>query len=144
MENRNISKPVLQKHPFGCGVACVAFILGRNYSATLKLFRDGKCKVKNRGFYCKEIVEVLNKKEAEFEYKYIKDGVRRKIYQDYSIVFVKRSKKYPVGHYLCRYKNIWIDPWINFQKNQNIKEAEAGSRKRLPGKAVYVILPKTK
>jgi len=137
-------KPIVQKNPFGCGVACVAFVLRLNYPKALKLFRDGVHKADSGGFYCKEILEALNSQGRDFEYKYIKGGVRRKIYQNSSIVFIKRSKKYPVGHYLCRYKSLWMDPWTNFQKNQNIKKAKAGFRKRLPGKAVYVIFTKAK
>lgn len=41
----------------------------------------------------------------------------------------------PFGHYLIRFNNQWIDPWINLP-NKNIK---AGFRKRLPGKPIYGI-----
>lgn len=32
-----------------------------------------------------------------------------------------------------------MDPWINFQKDKNVKNCEAGFRKRLPGKPIYAI-----
>ena len=130
-------EPITQKNPFGCGIACTAFVLGLSYSKTLNLFENGKYKANKSGFYCKEIVNVLGCEE--FSYKYVKDRIKNKIYKDYSIVFIKRSKKYPAGHYLCRYKNKWMDPWINFLKDQNIKNAKSGFRKRLPGKPIYVI-----
>ena len=136
--------PVVQKNSLGCGVACVAFVVGLSYQKTLKLFKNGKQKANSQGFYCKELVEVLNNQGMNFEYKYIKNKIKTKIYQNNSIIFIKRSKKYPLGHYLCRYKKLWMDPWINFQKNKNIKKAKAGFRKRLPNQPIYVILPKTK
>lgn len=135
-------RPVIQRHPFGCGAACTAFVLGISYLRTLKLFRNGKSKAQKRGFYCREVIKVLNKKGLDFEYKYVKNRIRKKIYRDYSIVFIRRSEKYPAGHYLCRYKNLWMDSWVNFQENLNIKKAKAGFRKKLPGRAIYAILPK--
>ena len=63
------------------------------------------------------------------------------MYQPNAIVYVKKSKKYPAGHYLCRLGYIgykWMDPWINFPD----RDIQAGFRRRLPGKPVYVIFPK--
>ncbi|HUS59841.1 MAG TPA: hypothetical protein VMX76_00425 [Nevskiaceae bacterium] len=134
--------PVVQKHPFGCGVACTAFILNLSYQETLKLFGNGKEKACNFGFSCEEIAEALNNSGGHFEHRHIKDEIKGKIYQDNTIVFIKRSKQYPTGHYLCRFKGLWMDPWINFPQNQNIKEAKAGFRIKLPDKAIYAILQK--
>jgi len=142
MEKETPPTPIAQKHLFGCSVACVAFILRLNYSTTLKLFNKSEYKAEYYGSYCKEITEILNNQGKNFEYKYVKENIKRKIYQNNTIVFIKRSKKYPDGHYLCRYKNLWMDPWINFQNDKKIKKAKAGFRKRLPGKPIYVILPK--
>ena len=60
------------------------------------------------------------------------------MYQPNAIVYVKKSKKYPAGHYLCRLGHKWMDPWINFPD----RDIQAGFRRRLPGKPVYVIFPK--
>ena len=142
MKKTTFPKPIVQEHLLGCAIACTAFILGSNYKSTIKFFKNGKKRARNLGFYCKEIVEVLNNSKGNFEYRYIKDKMKRKIYQDNTIVFIKRSKQYPVGHYLCRFKGFWMDPWINSPKNKNIKEAIAGFRKRLPGKVIYAIFQK--
>jgi len=82
--------------------------------------------------------------DKSIEYKYIKGKIRKKIYQDNTIVFIKRSKKYPYGHYLSRYKSSWMDPWINSKNDRKIKKIKAGFRKRLPGKAIYAIFLKKK
>jgi len=132
-------KAIVQKHYLGCVVACVAFVLNTTYSNSLKLFKNGKTRAERKGFYCRETVKVLNSLNKYCRYKYIKNSMKKNIYKDKTIIFVGRSKKYPSGHYLCRYNNLWMDPWINFPKNKNIKKAEASFRKRLPGKPIYGI-----
>ncbi len=126
---------VKQEDKMGCSVACTAFVLNISYNESLKLFKN-PLSAKTNGFYCREIAQVLKKSGLKTEYKYIKTSTIRKfIYNDFSIVFIKRCKRYPAGHYLVRYKNLWMDPWINFPK----KPIQSGFRKRLPGKAVYII-----
>lgn len=136
-----IKNATVQGHNFGCGAACVAFIFDWNYKNALKLFINGRQKAKQGGFLCKEIVRAFSKRNISTRHKYINEKIRKKIYKENAVVFIARSKKYPAGHYLCRYKNFWMDPWISFQKNQNIKRAIAGFRKKLPGKPIYAILP---
>jgi len=132
-------KPTTQKHPSGCGAACVAYALGIEYDATLRLFRNGFFKAKSRGFYLKEMLQVLEKAERYYVKKFINQKTKKLIYQEGSIVFLKRSGKYPEGHYLSRVKGKWMDPWINFPC---MCPAKSGFRNRLPGKAIYAILPK--
>lgn len=141
-KRRELPKPLVQKHPFGCGVACTAFVSKLSYLDALKLFKNGKQKARSLGFYCREIVEVLNDSGEQFEHRYIKDKIKRKIYQDNTIVFIRTPRQYPAGHYLCRFKELWMDPWINFPRNKNIKEAKAGFRKKLPSKAIFAIFQK--
>lgn len=130
-------KPIVQEDPLGCGVACMAAVLGVSYQESLNLFKNGQKKAIEIGFFCKEIVVALKKKGLVYEYRYIKGKLRKKIYKQGTIVFLRRSKKYPSGHYLCRINNKWMDPWINFP-NGNRK---AGFRKRLPEKPTYIIHP---
>ena len=68
-------------------------------------------------------------------WKKLDDKSRNETYKNYSIVFIKRSRKYPYGHFLARYKNRWMDPWINLP-DKNIK---AGFREILPNEATYLI-----
>ena len=134
-------KPIKQEDFMGCAVACVAFILGTSYGKSLRLFRYGKLRAKIRGFFCKDIIRALTNGNLNYVYKYIKNKTRIKMYQPNAIVYVKKSKKYPAGHYLCRLGYIgykWMDPWINFPD----RDIQAGFRRRLPGKPVYVIFPK--
>ncbi len=68
---------VAQKDEMGCGVACVASLLGLSYDKTLSLFGKSKIKAKEEGFICKDLIEVLNKMGLEYEYKYIKLRLRQ-------------------------------------------------------------------
>lgn len=132
-------RPIKQEDPFGCGVACIASILGINYQTALNLFDGGKEKAKATGFYCREIVKTLGKVDLKYEYKYIKPKIRKRTYTQGAIVFLRRSKKYPKGHYLSRSENMWLDPWVNFP----LEEIKKGFRKRLPEKPIFVIYPVT-
>ena len=132
-------KNTTQRNKFGCGIACAASVLDLSYQQAKKLFTNSK-QAKNFGFLCKEIVTALKKKGFIYEYKYIKPKVKRRIYRPGTIVFIARSIKYPAGHYLSRdSKKRWMDPWINFPSD--VSKAKSGFRKRLPGRAIYAILP---
>jgi hypothetical protein len=132
-------KLIAQEDSYGCGVACVAFALNKSYKEALSLFPNGKKRARSiPDFYCRELVWILNNTGRNYEYKYIKPKLRRKIYKTGTIVFIKKSKKYKYGHYLIRYENKWMDPWINFPR----LNANAGFRKRLPGRPIYALLEK--
>lgn len=135
-----MEKPVVQRHELGCGIASTAFVLGRSYKQAVKLF-DIK-KATNLGFYCKDLIKALKDSTFDYEYKYLKPKLRRKIYQKGTIVFIERSKSYPVGHYLARGDGSWMDSWINLKTDKDIKNAQAGFRKRLPGKPIYALFLK--
>lgn len=128
--------PVRQEDGLGCAVACVAFVLGVSYQDALMLFKDGKTRVKNKAnFYCPEIVAIFKSHGKDYEWKKLKDMSDVEFSCDHSIVFVKKSKKYPFGHFLVRHKNKWMDPWINLPD----KEVRAGFRNELPSKPTYVV-----
>lgn len=135
-----MKSPICQKDNFGCSIACLAFITNKTYEEVVNDL--GKEKAKTKGFYCKEIVNYLKKLRYQVEFHYLKPKWRKKIYHDKTIVFIKRSKRYPYGHYLVRYKNLWMDPWINFSIDSDIKNARADFRKRLPDRPIYGIFVK--
>ena len=100
---------VTQKNNFGCGVACLAYALKIDYDYLIKSSRIKK-QAENKGFTCRELIEILKSNSLNYCYKYLKPKLKKKIYEDGSIVFIKVSKKYPIGHYLIRTNNLWIDP----------------------------------
>ena len=133
-------KPVTQKHAFGCGAACVAFIVKKSYEKVVSLLEESKAI--SQGYHCKDLVICLFKFNFSYSCKYLKPKLKRRIYNEGVIVFIKRSRKYPAGHYLTRHKGLWIDPWINWNIDNNIIHARSGFRKRLPGKPIYALFPK--
>jgi len=133
-----MKKFITQEHASGCAVACTAFVAGITYKKALSSFYDGEFRAELRGFYCREIVRVLKKLGMQYDYFYLSKRNKKLMYIDKAIVFLKKSRKYPQGHYLCRAGKVWMDPWINYP---SITNARSGFRKRLPGKLSYVVLP---
>ncbi len=132
-----MKSPVCQRDNFGCGIACLAFITNRPYGQIAAEL--GEKKAKTEGFFCRELVTYLKSLGYQAEYHYLNQKWRKRIYQEKTIVFLKRSKNFPFGHYLVRDQALWMDPWINFPKEKNLEKAKAGFRKRLPGKPIYGI-----
>ena len=125
------NKLIPQKESMGCAVAYVASLLGINYKKILKIIQNKKADKPN--FYFKDIVKILSKKRLN--YSYGKAIPRTKKYISGTMVFVKRSKKFPFGHYLLRTREGWMNPWINLPKTP----IKAGFQKRIPGKAKWII-----
>jgi len=133
-------KSVTQEHSSGCSVACVASVLGISYKQALKLF-ENPAYAGSRGYYCREIVRVLKKGGRDYSYAFLKPKNKELARIPGSIVFIRKSARYPLGHYLARdEKGQWMDPWINYPE---IKPAKSGFRKTLPGKASWVVYPET-
>lgn len=130
---------ITQQHDYGCGIACVAFATGKSYQDTLKVLSADVAETK--GFFCKDLIAALNTHGSIYEYKYLKPRLRRQIYDEGVIVYIKRSKYYPAGHYLIRSNGLWMDPWINFIQDKDIRDARSGYRERLPGTPIYALFP---
>ena len=128
-------KAITQKDSMGCSIACVAFVCGKSYDSAKKQFKNAG-RAKTNGFICKEIVESLARAGKSYKYNYIK---RKSKWKEGTIVFIKRSKRYPAGHFLARAADGWMDPWIDWSECQDIRKAKAGFRKRLPGTPIYKI-----
>ncbi len=132
-------KAVVQEHPMGCGIACVACVSGVSYSAVFKVIKREYALA--RGYFCRELVQALSRLGFEYDYKKVNAKTRKYINKEGTIVFIAPSKKYPRGHYLVRTRKGWMNPWINFP---SIVPAKADFTKKLPGKAQWVIFQKTK
>ena len=132
-------KPVAQEDGLGCAVASTAFVINIPYQETLALFIDGKRRVQGiPNFYFPEIVEILKKKGLDYSWKELTNKNQGLLEKDLAIVFCEQSSKLPFGHFLVRYQNKWMDPWLNLPEPQIV----SGFRNDLPGKASYVASPK--
>ena len=127
-------KLTAQEHSMGCGVACVASLLGISYKKSLRLFN--KKYASTRGYYLKELALALSKKGLDYKYSKITDVTKKSLKIPGSIVFIRRSKKYPAGHYLLKTDKGWMNPWINYPK---INPAKSGFQKKLPGEPQWVL-----
>ena len=125
-----MKKSITQEFNYGCGIACFAFVTNVTYKKAINFL--GPKQAMSPRFWCKNLASQLNKFGVKYIYRYVKPKLRKKIYQEGAIVLVARSKIYPTGHYLIRYKSQWMDLWINLPKDENIKHAKSGFRKRLP------------
>jgi len=133
------AKSVTQEDLLGCGIACVAFICNVSYRTAKKQYFRNLGDANKTGYLCKDLVKALSKADKQYSYKHLKKKIR---FKTNTIVFLGRSKKYPVGHYLVRTNVGWMDPWIDFDVDEaDIKKANSGFRIRLPEKPIYVIFP---
>lgn len=130
---------ITQEDTMGCGAACVAFASNKTYQQAVDIL--GKQKARSVGFQLKEIVDALERYGLNYRFKHVKPKMKESIYEEGVIVFIKRSSRYPYGHYLTRHKGLWVDPWINLVVDKNLANAKSGYRQRLPGKAQWAILP---
>ncbi len=123
-----MNTPIRQEEPAGCAVACVAFICETTYQKAKQFFK----KQSAWGYNCREIAKALKQGGKNYSYYYCNGN---KHFPANAIVFIKRSKKYPAGHYLVKTSKGWMDPWRNYPRTF----PKAGYRKKLPGKAIYCI-----
>ena len=130
---------ITQEDSMGCGAACVAFAANITYKQAVEAL--GQEKARLVGFQLKELVDALSHYGLSYRVKHFKPGMEQTIYNDNVIVFIKRSARYPSGHYLIRRKGLWADPWINWVTDKNLANARSGYRKRLPGKVQWAVFP---
>ncbi len=127
-------KAIAQEHLMGCGIACCASLLNIKYSKALSLFN--KSNVSSKGFFCKDLVSALSEKGLTCTYSKLNNKNKNILAVPGTIVFIKKSKKYPAGHYLLKTRKGWMDPWINYPK---ISKLKAGFRNKLPDRAEWII-----
>lgn len=127
-------KKIPQEAPLGCAIACTASLVKLPYKQMRNYFDNAKLREQTTGFYNRDIVNALSKQEIAAKALSIK-RFGKKYFKIGTIVFIGRSKNYPMGHYLLKTKNGWMNPWINFPQ----KPIKAGFQKKLPGEPKWVI-----
>ena len=126
-------KAVAQEHSMGCGIACIACVAGIKYSKALKFVQAKYASTK--GYYCRDVVKALRKIGLSYEYKKFTPKTKKYLEKEGTIVFIKRSSKYPKGHYLVKTNSRWMNSWINYPD----EPAKVGLNKKIPGKAQWII-----
>lgn len=133
-------KSITQESNYGCGIACFAFATHQKYQQAAVWL--GEEQAQSNRLWCKDLATALNRYGLNYVSKYAKPHVLEKMNEEGAIVLVRRSKKYPVGHYLIRHKRVWMDPWINLPENNDIAQAKSGFRSTLPGEPMYIVSPR--
>ena len=125
----------------GCGIATIANLLQTTYEEVKQEF-ETKFYPITRGVKVTDITRFLKLKGLDYMVKHINekkvsdsDGVEMAKELN-SIVLIRRNAKYPIGHYLLRVKDGWIDPWLNLP---SINQVHAGLRNELPNPPMYII-----
>lgn len=132
-----------QKDINGCGAACLANLLDKPYDIVKKDF-EKKFYTIDKGIKVFDMKRYLNGLGLTYDLKFFNQKDFNKDEADTyskicnSITLIVKSEKYPVGHYLLRTKNGWVDPWHNLPSIDNV---QASIRKTLPTNAWYVIYP---
>ena len=130
---------ITQEFDYGCGIACFAFALGISYKQAET--RLGETQATSNRFWVKDLESALNNNGLAYSRHYVTPRIRPHINEDGAIILIRRSHTYPAGHYLIRHDGAWMDPWINLPTNRDIRQAISGFRTRLPGEAMYALLP---
>lgn len=129
---------ITQESPYGCGIACFAFVCGLTYRQAEEFL--GQEQAGSNRFIVKHFREELNRYGLGYSSKHIRPGQAIELCER-AIVLVRRSKDLPVGHYLTYHHGKWMDPYINLQDDQDFQKPESGFRDTLPGEAMYVLIP---
>jgi len=126
---------VTQEDEWGCGVACIASLLGTTYQEALVIAETAKGRginSKPSGLELHDIAKALKSEGM----KVVADWSPRKV-PNGTIAFISGGKRYGKdGHYILKTPKGWMDPWYNLRKQRT-----AQYRDELPrGTSVEVFL----
>lgn len=127
-----MSGPVTQEDIAGCGIACVAFVCGRSYGYAKGRYFKGLGSP-TKGYLCRDLVKALSRSGRGYSYRHARQGDR---FDNGTIIFIKRSGRYPAGHYLVKTRRGYMNPWSNFPDMRNPRSDFSA---RLPGTPQYAV-----
>ncbi len=127
---------ITQEAPYGCGIACFAFVAGLTYKQAEEFL--GQNQAKSNRFIVKHFRQELNRFGLNYISKHIKPGQPIEPTEG-MIVLLRRSRQFPVGHYLAYYNGKWMNPWINLSDDSLFQNRKSGFHDVLPGKVMYVL-----
>ena len=133
-----MKKSVTQEAPFGCGIASFAFIANITYKQAAEFL--GPDQAKSNRFFVKHFRNELNRYGLSYISKHVKPNQTVEL-KEGMIVLLRRSKQFPVGHYLVYYEGKWMDPYINLGEDRNFQNPMSGFRDILPGQIMYILMP---
>lgn len=129
---------ITQESPNGCGIACFAFVCDLTYKQAEEFL--GSEQAKSNRFILKHFRDELNRFGLTYSSKHIRPD-QTFTPTEGTIALLRRSKQFPVGHYLAFHNGQWMDPRINLQDDWQFQKPESGFRGSLPGEAMYILFP---
>jgi ABC-type bacteriocin/lantibiotic exporter with double-glycine peptidase domain len=115
------SKLIPQEHAMGCGIACVAFVVGKSYKKIFSHDEESR-RAWTRGYYCSELVDILKIFGRQYSWRALTRRTKKSEIPIGSIVFMRRSRQWPEGHYLVKVgENKYMNPWINAPSIKNVR-----------------------
>ncbi len=129
---------ITQEMPNGCGIACFAFVADLTYRQAEEFL--GEEQAKSSRFVVKHFREELNRFGLGYISKHVRSGQPIEPTEG-TIVLLRRSKQFPVGHYLAYYQGKWMDPRINLEDDRMFRNPISGFRTVLPGEIMYALIP---
>lgn len=131
-------RSVTQEMPYGCGIACFAFVADITYIEAAYFL--GEEQANSNRFIVKHFCEELNRYGLRYASKHLRP-LQEFEPTEGMIVLLRRSKKFPVGHYLAYHNGKWMDPYINLAEDNDFCNPASGFRDILPGEAMHALLP---
>lgn len=133
-----MKESITQESPNGCGIACFAFVCDLTYKEA-EVFL-GPEQAKSNRFIIKDFCNELNRFGKQYYTKHIRPTESIEPAEG-MIVLLRRSKQFPVGHYLAYHNGKWMDPRINLENDRTFQKPTSGFRDILPGQPMYVLIP---
>lgn len=134
----SMKKSITQEAPYGCGIACIAFVAGLTYRQAEEFL--GEEQAKSDRFIVKHLREELNRYGLNYVSRHVKPDQTIEP-KEGTIVLLRRSKQFPVGHYLAYYEGKWMDPYINLGSDKDFQDPQSGFHDILPGQPMYIFTP---
>lgn len=100
----------------------------------------GEEQAKSNRFILKHFREELNRYGLNYTSKHVRPGQVIEPVEN-MIVLLRRSKQFPVGHYLAYHNGKWMDPRINLHDDWQFEKPVSGYRETLPGEVMYTLIP---
>ncbi|MEZ4400831.1 MAG: hypothetical protein R3B06_12475 [Kofleriaceae bacterium] len=133
----------------GCGVACVASVIGESFATALTRFED-KERAQTTGYPRKELLRIVRAalSPLEFRLRPLRGGSQRTGWrerwasiEDRAIVCVSQFDGDPWLHYVVhdQGRDRWMDPWVNLR----LKNKKADANRARAGWRTTAELPRT-
>ena len=125
---------VTQEDEWGCGVACVASLLGTSYRDAKELLRGEKGKSVNAGVPGLELHHIalaLQRRRVQV----VADWEELSNFPLGTIVCIGGKGAYAGDHYMLMTPNGWMDPWVNIGE----RPRRAGYRDTYPDGAHFLV-----